>query len=1132
MAEKGQLLASKYLPQIINAIGDSFTGQMEKQNKTITGSLAAMSDAFKLTFAEIGKSLNDLTGFTDKVRSLATAITDVGKAVKQSGLMGIFDAIFGVNAQNAINGFNLALIAIGVTAAASALKFLATAESLARLRAVILATTLATIKQTAIFAAIGVAAFTVGANFNWLSERLAPFGKAWNALFYMAGQQIYNFAQVTWNAMKAARYAIVGNFEEAEKSVNSAHNALNSVTKDFDKMILDVSEIGFSFKEGFVNPVTEIQKVITNITDLFTEKTGKMTLGSEKLTAAMMGLKKETESVKTKDISGKLAREANQAANTANALAAYNLALKDIAAKEAEMGYFYDENKAKAAALTPVIAAMVAQYKAASPKVQALRAEQQGYLKASTNVSQVEERHAKTLASILDAGLRLQTNLKTIANDLDDQGASFNAAEKEARALRQAYRELSNIKIGDKAGFANFLKDFDPAKMPGFSDNMMRGIADALADGDTTAISEALKTAISKASQKAQAFDVSEILKGAETELSVMSMVAKATGKEFNEAAAQAEVFGRTIEALARKGTPEATAAIAELSKQLKALVVKPIVNTFDEMTKTMQTVGTAIGSVINAIDGLGFELPNWLKQGTQAGFALIAAMGSIKLAIDSVAAASVALAIAAPWLWAIGAAIAAVGAGIMWFINKNNEATESIKKQEKAWKEAAEQQYEYERQVRDGSETVRRAAQDAFEAYEQRGEVARELSRDEMAYAEHLLMRYEWAQQNIIDSAWRSAEERKAAEQYLADTQKELVNMLPGAIQTAMATGNQQFLAGVATMRKDARIKFLEMSADISNSIKSGVIGGIKTAATEFINGSKDWTTTLRKGIKDAIVGAMIEAFVTKGLLAPMMKQIEELGQQAAASLDIAAGGSGTIDASIMKKLKGIIGQTDAVAGQIEGLFGGIKGAFEGYKTTTDEAKQNELEKAIKKVDEINKQITVFGKTEEMLKKKSDAIRDVLNQMLEDNVSIGSEQFKAYKEQYDLIMKSIEDMNDKERLRKELGSMSDKYWKELEQAAKNRDDALFGNNAERIRKTQEDYDRWRSIAMAMPGRSEMVSGDNPRFAIGDITPTSGNTYNITITVEGDGRMSRTQVDQLGRSFVTELNRSGIRVSQ
>jgi len=266
--------------------------------------------------------------------------------------------------------------------------------------------------------------------------------------------------------------------------------------------------------------------------------------------------------------------------------------------------------------------------------------------------------------------------------------------------------------------------------------------------------------------------------------------------------------------------------------------------------------------------------------------------------------------------------------------------------------------------------------------------------------------------------------------------------------------------------------------------------------------------------------------------LLAPMMKQIEELGQQAAASLDIAAGGSGTIDASIMKKLKGIIGQTDAVAGQIEGLFGGLKGAFKGYGAKTDEAKQNELEKAIKKVDEINKQITVFGKTEEMLKKKSDAIRDVLNQMLEDNVSIGSEQFKAYKEQYDLIMKSIEDMNDKERLRKELGSMGDKYWKELEQAAKNRDDALFGKNAERMRKTQEDYDRWRSIATVMPGRSEMVSGDNPRFAIGDITPTSGNTYNITITVEGDGRMSRTQVDQLGRSFVTELNRSGIRVSQ
>jgi hypothetical protein len=1104
---------------------------MEKQNKTITGSLAALSDAFKLTFAEIGRSLNDLTGFTDKVRSLATAITDVGKAVKQSGLMGIFDAIFGVNAQNAINGFNLALIAIGVTAAASALKFLATAESLARLRAAMLATTLATIKQTAIFAAIGVAAFTIGVNLDVLSEIVVGFGKAWYAVFYGVGQQAVNFASVVTNAFDAVAQASRGNFSAALKYASESLNGFGMMAKGFDGVKADIAN-ALDFKQSFVNPATEIQKVWTNLTGLFTEKTGKMTIGSEKLTAAMMGLKKETEAVKTKDISGKLAREANQAANTANALAAYNLALKDIAAKEAEMGYFYDENKAKALALTPVIAAMSAQYGAASTKVQALRSEQQGYIKASTNVSQVEARHAKTLDSILDAGLRLQVNLKTIANDLDDQGASFNAAEKEARALKQAYRELSNIKIGDKAGFADFLKDFDPAKMPGFSDNMMRGIADALAGGDTTAISEALKTAISKASQKAQAFDVSEILKGAETELSVMSMVAKATGKEFNEAAAQAEVFGRTIEALARKGTPEATAAIAKLSKQLKALEVKPIVNTFDEMTKTTQAVGTAIGSVINAIDGLGFELPNWLKQGTQAGFALIAAMGSIKLAIDSVAAASVALGIAAPWLWAIGAAIAAVGVGIMWFINKNNEATESIKKQEKAWKEAAEQQYEYERQVRDGSETVRLAAQGAFEAYEQRGEVARELSRDEMAYVEHLLMRYEWAQQNIIDSAWRSAEERKAAEQYLAETQKELVNMLPGAIQTAMTTGNQQFLAGVATMRKDARIQFLEMSADISNSIKSGVIGGIKTAATEFINGSKDWTTTLRKGIKDAIVGGMIEAFVTKGLLAPMMRQIEELGQQAAASLDVAAGGSGTIDASIIKKLKGIIGQTDAVAGQIEGLFGGLKGALGGYKTTTEDIKQGELDRAIKKVDEINKQISVFGKTEEMLKNKANAIRDVLNQMLEDNISIGSEQFKAYKDQYDLIMKSIEDMNDKERLRKELGSMDDKYWKELEQAAKSRDDALFGNNAERIRKTQEDYDRWRSIAMAMPGRSEMVSGDNPRFAIGDITPTSGNTYNITITVEGDGRMSRTQVDQLGRSFVTELNRSGIRVSQ
>lgn len=975
MAEKGQLLASKYLPQIINAIGDSFTGQMEKQNKTITGSLAALSDAFKMTFAEIGKSLNDLTGFTDKVRSLATALTDVGKAVKQSGLMGIFDAIFGVNAQNAINGFNLALIAIGTTAAASALKFLATAEALSRFRAVMLATTLATLKQTAVFAAIGAAAFTIGANFNWLSERLAPFGKAWDALFYMAGQQIYNFSQVTVGVMKAVRYAITGNFKEAEKSINSAHNALNSVAKDYDGMVRDVSEIGFSFKEGFVNPVTEIQKVWTNLTNLFTEKTDKMTLGTEKLTKELMGLKTEAEKVKTKDLTKQLETAANRAATTSDAFKAYRVALAAIAKEEQALGYFYDENKAKAMALSPVIAALTAQYGARSVVVAALKKEQRGYLEASANISQVEERHAKTLKQILEVGSRLQANLQSIANDLEDQGEAFNAAEKQAKALKQAYRELGNIKIGDKAGFAEFIKNFDASKMPGFGDDMLRGIADALASGDTTAISEALKKAISKASQEAQAFDVAQILKGAETELSVMAMVAKATGKEFNEAAAQAEVFGRTIETLARKGTPAAINAMDDLSKKLNAIKAKPVVNAFDEMGKAMQSVGTAIGSVMNVIDSFGIELPNWLKQGVQAGFALVGAMGSVKMAIDAVTAASVALGIAAPWLWAIGAAIAVVGAGIARLINKNNEATESIKKQQQAWKEAAQQQYEYMDQVNAGIDTLKDATEKAAEAYEKRGEITRMLNDYEMRQVEQMAQRYAEASDRVIDSAWRSADERKAAEKELSESHAALMKMWPAAVQTAMRTGNAAFLSGISELRATLWDRWSQMSADISNQIKSGVISGMKSATVEFINGSKDWMITLRRGIKDAIVNSIIDAFVTKGLLAPMMAQIESLGKQAALSFM----STGKISEQVIKDVKSIIGQTNTVANQIQGTFEGLKGAFDGYQTEPLQVSDSPIDKIQDDIAELDISMKRFGRTVEDMRKKTELYKNLI---------------------------------------------------------------------------------------------------------------------------------------------------------
>jgi tape measure domain-containing protein len=923
MAEKSQLAAAKYLPMLVNEMERRFSGQMEKQNKTITGSLAMLSDAFKLTFGEIGKRLIEISGLTDRVRSLAAAFLALGKAVRDQGLPGLFTAAFGKNSQNFAIGMATAIGALSYAAIRMASQVLLASQAMAGLRAAIIATSVATIKQTLLFAAIGATAFAIGVNMKYVIERFAYFGK-------MSTIIIQNVAEKL--ALVIERIREVGSIDLDDLVTGNWRNIMSSGYENFWSNWKDITEKNTTaiaqlwatpFEEKFVNPIEAAKKAYSSFASMLDEKTSSIKLGTEKLTTSLLGIAGgiETAAKSNDKLAKKQAEAANKAQATANAYANLQTRLQEIIAKEIELGYAYDENKAIADALQPVIEKLTAQYDIRSAQVKEMIALQQRYRKMSVEVSQVEQRRYAEIKDIVAISTRLSANLKAINEDMDDQGASFNVAEKQAKAYKQALKELRNVKIADSAGLQNFMKKVDFSKLGNIGQGLLDSIAKAIKSGNVKALEKALGDVIGSLDVKANEFDVAKIIGDAETQFETAKKVAIALGEAWDEAAERGKMLTTIVTKLTENGTKPATDAVEGYKKKLEELR-----SPFDQMILKTSAATGLLGALSGAFSSITDLLSTF---GLNIGGSARAVVDFVTKAVTGIGGVVTAIAtLGAAWktfsdamqkdptyltLTLIIAGISLVVGGIMTWMDAEKKKAEQSAKFNK----------EYAQQLAENNQKLQEMVTNANEAYENRGEIVRILSAEEENSVIALVAQYESLQLQLLDAVNLSADAQQKIRDDIAETQKQLSDLLPAGVASGLRSSNEAFRNSVMKWNRTGVKAAEEAAAKIGNAMKGGVIESLKSAGKAFLEGADDWQWKLREGIRDSIVSGIVDAMVKKSVIDVIMPDIERLATTLQKGVAIKP-----------SEVSAIFSKADMLGNKLQSVLGPIRDVITGFKT------------------------------------------------------------------------------------------------------------------------------------------------------------------------------------------------------
>ena len=863
MAEKSQLSAAKYLPMLINEMERRFTGQMDKQNKTITGSLAMLSDAFKLTFGEIGLQLVQISGLTNIVRSLASAFLTLGKAVRDQGLPGLFTAMFGPNTQTIAIGMATAIGAVTYAAGRMALQVFMGAESLARLRGIMLATAVATIKQTILFAGIAAVAFSIGVNIKFLAERFQYLGKIATLSIQGIGEKLGLITELLRGNIGINQFSAL--WKDATETTATAIAQLNAT----------------QFEEKFVNPIEAATKAYKSFAAMFDEKTSSIKLGTEKLTTSLMGVAGGIDNAsKSNDkLARKQALAADRAQATVNAYANLQIALQQIVSKEIELGYAYDENKAIADALQPVIEKLIAQYGIRSKQVKEMISLQQTYRKLSAEVSQIEQRRYGEIKDILAISTRLSANLREINDNMEDQGSAFNVAEHQAKAYKQALKELRNVKISDSVGLQNFMKKVDFSKLPNIGDGILKSIADAIKSGDKKAIEKSLADVISTLNVQANEFDVSKIISDAENQFALAKAIANALGDTFDDASERAKMLTTIITKLTENGTKPAKDAVGDYRKKLDELKspYEQIIIKTSAATGLLSALSGAFNTVTDLLSAFGLNLNDNAKSVADFATKAVSAMAAVVAAIAALGTTwtTFSTALNADPLYltltAIVAGISLVIGGIMAWMDADKKKSEAFKAYNK----------EYIQQLDDNNRKLQEIVSSANQAYEDRGELVAILTREEQDAVMTLVDKYDELQNALRDAANLSSDAQQQIRDDIAQTTKQLAELLPAGVATAMRSSNSYFKNAVMRWNTTGVRAAEEAAAKIGNAMKSGVIDSLKSAGKAFLEGADDWQWKLRQGIRDAVISGIVDAMVKKSVIDVIMPEIERLAGQ-----------------------------------------------------------------------------------------------------------------------------------------------------------------------------------------------------------------------------------------------------------
>ena len=935
MAEKSQLASAKYLPILINEMERRFQGMMEKQNKTITGSLAMLSDAWKFTLGEIGLQLNRMTSFTDGIRRLADAIMRIGQIIKQYGLADLIHQVFGVTAPNFIRGVNTALIGTGAAMVGLAGYTVATASAYAGLRTTIIAASLATVKQTVLFGVIAGALYAVGVNLGYLGERFRYFGDQAVVIIENVAEKLGLITErisevgsitlediVTGNWRRIQRNGIDSFWQNWNESTTRNSNRLEAIW-------------GRQFTHNFVNPITEAQKAYANFSGLFAESSNMIDKRAQQVSTGLLGIAAGIEPAKTNAdaLAKKAARAADKLEIVRNAYARLGPTLEAITKREIELGFAYDENKALAEALSPVISALTAKYGVRSSQVRELIKVQTNYLKLSAAVGDYEKRNWATMQKVIEVGQRLSTAFRQISQEAEDAGGSFNAHEKRVKALRSAYKELSAIDMS-KVDFKGFIGKIPKDAFAGI--DLPAELAKQFKNpASKTAVLNAIQKVISSEQTKANIFDVSEITKQAASELDVNRKTAAALGEAWNESEEQVKSYAEQIKQLTRKDTPEATAKANELAQKIKKITDADVVLQFknvnekvNNMASFFNGVGQAIGGVIDLLGAFGIKADESFKVGIQAAMNMVnaftAIVGGIMTAMAAFQLMTTTLKIDPIYL-----ALTAVAAVIVGIIAVVEQLTKSeVERLDKIGK----MQQDYNQKLLDTKQTMRDITQAAIDSYETRGDMIRELTDNEMRYAERLVAQFETVAFALSDVSKMTEYQIKQNEAALERIGGALQAIMPSAITTAMKTGNQAFIDSTRKWQRNSVDIVAETTAKIGNTLRGGLIDAVKSAGKAFLEGASDWEWQLRKGIKDAIMGGIMDAMIKRSVIDRIMPQIDALAARLAEGAPVS---------QITEAARSIFAQTNVLASNLQAALGPLKGLMGEY--TTEAPKFNE---------------------------------------------------------------------------------------------------------------------------------------------------------------------------------------------
>jgi hypothetical protein len=539
----------------------------------------------------------------------------------------------------------------------------------------------------------------------------------------------------------------------------------------------------------------------------------------------------------------------------------------------------------------------------------------------SVEVSQVEQRRYSEIKDIVAISTRLSANLKAINEDMDDQGASFNAAEKQAKAYKQALKELRNVKIADSAGLQNFMKKVDFSKLGNIGQGLLDSIAKAIKSGDVKAIEKALGDVIGSLDVKANEFDVAKIIGDAETQFETAKKVAIALGEAWDDAAERGKMFTIILTKLTENGTKPAAEKIEEYRKKLESTR-----SPFEKFNSAILAMNGALSASIGAYQSVfemfaifGARLNDGTKIAIEFSTKFASALGGVITAFGTMQTAFntfIAAFVANPILLGV-ITIAAAIAMTIGIINQLSAAEEERAKKNR------EYNTQYMQQLTDNNQKLTEIVENTTQAYEDRGEIVRMLTDEEQNSVIALAAQYDDLQFKMQHAAELSAEQQQEIRNQIAETVNQLSQLLPAGVATAMRSSDRTFKDSVMRWNRLSVKSAEEAAAKIGNAMKGGIIDSLKSAGKAFLEGADDWQWKLRQGIRDAVVSGIVDAMVKKSIINVIMPEVERLADRLQKGV--------FIDPT---EVQAIFSKADVLGRNLERALGPVRDVITGFKT------------------------------------------------------------------------------------------------------------------------------------------------------------------------------------------------------